>query len=183
MRPASAAVESTAPGAAQRQTCIDLAAAHRLAERQGFNEGIFNHFALAVPDADDRYLQLPFGLHWAEATASGLLEVGHDGRLLRGEGEIERSAFCIHAPIHRRIPTAARLLHPHMPFASALTRLEDQRLEAIGRTEITFLDCVAYDEEYSGLAFDPAEGERLAGLRASFRSAEATPRQHRPRLS
>ena len=49
-----------------------------------------------------------------------------------------------------------------MPFASALTRLEEPRLEAIGQTEIAFLDCVAYDEDYSGLAFDPAEGERLA---------------------
>jgi ribulose-5-phosphate 4-epimerase/fuculose-1-phosphate aldolase len=163
MGPASAAAESAAP-AAQWQARIDLAAAHRLADRHGFNEGIFNHFTLAVPGADDRYLQLPFGLHWSEATASCLLEVGYDGRLLRGEGEIERSGFCIHAPIHRLIPSAACVLHTHMPFASALTRLEDQRLEAIGQTEIAFLDCVAYDEDYSGLAFDPAEGERLAGL-------------------
>jgi ribulose-5-phosphate 4-epimerase/fuculose-1-phosphate aldolase len=164
MRSASAATKSAAPGDAERQARIDLAAAHRLADRHGFNEGIFNHFTLAVPGADDRYLQLPFGLHWSEATASCLLEVGYDGALLRGEGEIERSGFCIHAPIHRLIPGAACALHTHMPFASALTRLEDQRLEAIGQTEIAFLDCVAYDEEYSGLAFDPAEGERLAGL-------------------
>jgi ribulose-5-phosphate 4-epimerase/fuculose-1-phosphate aldolase len=37
-------------------------------------------------------------------------------------------------------------------------------MEASGQTEIGVLDCVAYDEEYTGLAFDPAEGERLAAV-------------------
>jgi ribulose-5-phosphate 4-epimerase/fuculose-1-phosphate aldolase len=149
---------------AARQARVDLAAAHRLAEWQGFSEGIFNHLTLAVPGADDRYFQIPFGLHWSEVTASCLLEVGYDGRLLSGIGEIERSAFCIHAPIHRLIPAAACVLHTHMPFASALTRLEEPRIEAIGQTEIGFLDCVAYDAEYTGIAFDPTEGERLAAV-------------------
>ena len=51
-----------------------------------------------------------------------------------------------------------------MPFATALTRLEEPRIEAIGQTEIAFLDCVGYDDEYTGLAMEPAEGERLAGV-------------------
>jgi ribulose-5-phosphate 4-epimerase/fuculose-1-phosphate aldolase len=72
---------------------VDLAAAHRLADRQGFSEGIFNRFTLAVPGKDDRYFQIPFGLHWCEVTASWLLEVDYDGRLLSGSGDIERSAF------------------------------------------------------------------------------------------
>ena len=147
---------------AERQVRVDLAAAHRLAVTHGFSEGIFNHFTAAVPGRDDRYYQIPFGLHWSEVTASSLMEVGYDGAVLRGEGEVEASAFCIHAPIHRLIPRHACVLHTHMPFASALARLEDSRLLALGQTEIAFLDIVAYDENYSGLALDPAEGERLA---------------------
>jgi ribulose-5-phosphate 4-epimerase/fuculose-1-phosphate aldolase len=162
MRLASTEAAAAPPDEAAWQARVDLAAAHRIADLQGLGEGIFNHFTLTVPGFDDRYLQLPFGLHWSEASAGALLEVGYDGRRLRGTGEIERSAFCIHAPIHRLIPSAACVLHTHMPFASALTRLEEPRLEAIGQTEIGFLDCVAYDEHYTGLAFDPAEGERLA---------------------
>jgi len=131
---------------------------------QGIAEGIFNHFTLAVPGADDRYLQIPFGLHWSEVTASSLIEVDFAGHVLSGAGDVERSAYCIHAPIHRLIPTAACVLHTHMPFASALTRLEEPRIAAIGQTEIAFLDCVAYDDAYTGLAFDPVEGERLAGM-------------------
>jgi ribulose-5-phosphate 4-epimerase/fuculose-1-phosphate aldolase len=162
MRPASTEAAAATSDEAAWQARVDLAAAHRIADLHGLGEGIFNHFTLAVPGFADRYLQLPFGLHWSEATADAFLEVDYDGRLLRGVGEIERSGFCIHAPIHRLIPSAACVLHTHMPFASALTRLEEPRLEEIGQTEIGFLDCVAYDENYTGLAFDPAEGERLA---------------------
>lgn len=143
---------------------VDLAAAHRLAVLHGFNEGIFNHLTLAVPGTDDRYLQIPFGLHWSEVTASCFMEVGYDGTVLSGSGEVERSAFCIHAPLHRLAPQAACVLHTHMPFASALTRLEDPRLLPIGQTELGLIDDIAYDETYTGLAYDPAEGERLAGV-------------------
>jgi ribulose-5-phosphate 4-epimerase/fuculose-1-phosphate aldolase len=146
------------------QARIDLAAAHRIAEMQGLSEGIFNHLTLAVPGRKDRYYQIPFGLHWSEVTASSLMEVGYDGTLLKGSGDIERSCYCIHAPIHELIPTAACVMHTHMPFASAICRLAEPRIEAIGQTEISFLDRIAYDDAYSGLAWDPAEGRRLAGL-------------------
>lgn len=165
MRLVSAKIDDrSAQSAAAWQARVDLAAAHRLAVRDGFSEGIFNHLTLAVPGTDDRYLQIPFGLHWSEVTAGSFMEVGYDGKVLSGEGEVERSAFCIHAPIHRLLPEHACVLHTHMPYASALARLEDPRIEAIGQTEIGFLDRVAYDREYTGLALDPAEGERLAGV-------------------
>lgn len=149
---------------AEWQARVDLAAAHRLAVMHGFNEGIFNHLTLAVPGKTDRYYQIPFGLHWSEVTASCFLEVAFDGTVLAGEGEVERSAYAIHAPVHRLNRDAVAVLHTHMPYASALVRLEDMRIQPIGQTEIGFLDCIAYDETYTGLAFDPAEGERLAGV-------------------
>jgi ribulose-5-phosphate 4-epimerase/fuculose-1-phosphate aldolase len=149
---------------AEWQARIDLAAAHRLAVMQGFSEGIFNHFTLAIPGRNDGFYLNPFGLHWSEVTASNLITVSYDGRLIEGDGEIERSAFCIHAPIHRLKKQAACVLHTHMPYASALTRLEEPQIQAIGQTEIGFLDEIAYDDKYTGLAFDPAEGERLAGV-------------------
>jgi ribulose-5-phosphate 4-epimerase/fuculose-1-phosphate aldolase len=147
---------------AEWQARVDLAAAHRLAVMHGLNEGIFNHLTAAVPGKHDRYYQIPFGLHWSEVNASCFLEVGWDGTVLAGEGEVERSAFCIHAPVHELNRDAVAALHTHMPYASALTRLEDPRILPIGQTEIGFLDCVAYDDAYTGLAYDPAEGARLA---------------------
>ena len=118
------------------QARVDLAAAHRIAVMHGLHEGIFNHFTLRVPGTEDRYYQIPFGLHWSEVTASCFMEVGYDGKLLAGEGHIEQSCYCIHAPLHRLLPAAAAVLHTHMPFASALSRLEDPRILPIGQTEL-----------------------------------------------
>ena len=150
--------------AAEWQARVDLAAAHRLAVWHGFSEGIFNHLTLSVPGKSDRYYQIPFGLHWLEVTASCFMEVGWDGRVLAGEGEVEQSAYCIHAPIHRLVPVHACVLHTHMPYASALSRLEEQEIKPIGQTEIGLMDKIAYDDTYTGPALDPAEGERLAGI-------------------
>jgi ribulose-5-phosphate 4-epimerase/fuculose-1-phosphate aldolase len=145
------------------QARVDLAAAHRLAFIHGFSEGIFNHLTLLVPGRSDCYYQIPFGMHWSEVTASSFMEVGiDDGKVKRGAGDVERSSYCIHAPIHKALPHAKAVFHTHMPFASALTRLEDPRIKEIGQTEVGMLGQIAYDDEYTGPAFETQEGERLA---------------------
>ena len=147
------------------QARVDLAAAHRLAVMHGFHEGIFNHLTLAVPGKSGCYYQIPFGLHWSEVTASCFMEVSYEGEVLRGEGEVEQSCLCIHAPIHKRNPDKwAAVFHTHMPYASALSRLEDPRIKPIGQTEVLLSKKIAYDMDYTGPAYDPEEGERLADM-------------------
>ncbi|TCV98874.1 class II aldolase/adducin family protein [Biostraticola tofi] len=149
--------------AAEWQARIDLAAAHHFSVNNGFSQGIYNHLTLAVPD-EQAFLLLPFGLHWSEATASLFLKVGYDGRLLAGKGQIQRSAYCIHAPLHAFTQQHAAVFHTHMPYASAIARLEDQRLLITGQAEALLSDDIAYDNDYQALARDPAEGERLVSL-------------------
>ena len=151
-------------GSPEWQARVDLAAAHRLAVMHGLNEGIFNHLTLRVPGKSDRYLQIPFGTHWSEVTASCFMEVGYDGTLLAGAGEIEDTCYAIHAPIHRILERAGAVLHTHMPFASALTRLEDPRILPLGQTELSMELHTAYDGDYGGLVFDSSEGERYARM-------------------
>ncbi|MDP6953053.1 MAG: class II aldolase/adducin family protein, partial [Alphaproteobacteria bacterium] len=64
----------------------------------------------------------------------------------------------------RLAPGAAAVFHTHMPYASALARLEDPQILPIGQTEIGVMIETTYDMTYTGPAFDPAEGERLAGV-------------------
>ncbi len=145
------------------QARVDLAAAHRLAHMHGFSEGIFNHLTFVVPGRSDRYYQIPFGTHWSEVTASSFMEVGiDDGEVKRGSGDVERSCYCIHAPIHKALRQAKAVFHTHMPFVSALTRLEDPRIKEIGQTEVGLMGQIAYDDEYTGPALEPEEGRRLA---------------------
>lgn len=149
------------PGAAVREGRIDLAAAHRLAVWHDLTEGIYNHLTLAVPGRDDQFFVPSFGLHWSEVKASELLTVDFEGQIRGGRGILQRSAYCIHAPIHAANPKHVAVFHTHMPYASALVRLQDQRLQPLGQTEALLLDQIAYDDDYDGLARDWAEGERL----------------------
>lgn len=147
------------------QARVDLAAAHRLAYMHGFSEGIFNHLTLIVPGRTDRYYQIPFGMHWSEVTASSFMEVGFDGKVKRGAGDVEQSAYAIHMPMHRAKPQqCAAVFHTHMPYTSALTRLEDPRIKEIGQTEVILMNKIAYDEDYDGPACDTSEGDRLAKI-------------------
>ncbi len=145
-----------------RQARTDLAAALRLAARMGLSEGICNHFSYAVPGGEDRFLLNPFGLHWSEIRAGDLLVVDATGKVLEGGGEAELSAICIHAPLHRRHPRGRCVLHTHMPYATALTAIEDGRLEPVIQNALRFYGDVAYDRDYGGLAQDVDAGERIA---------------------
>lgn len=152
-----------AVSAEDQQLRIDLAAAYRLADMHAYNEGIFNHLTVLVPERNC-FLVQPIGMHWSEVTASSLMEVDFDGNVISGEGELERSTYFIHLPIHRAHESARCVFHTHMPFASTLTRLQDPRILATGQTEIRFSRNVVYDDGYTGLVYDMTEGERLASL-------------------
>ncbi|MDH3694460.1 MAG: class II aldolase/adducin family protein [Gammaproteobacteria bacterium] len=142
---------------------MDLAAAHRLAVFHQLEEGIDNHFTLTVPGYEDRYLVLPFGLHWSEARASDLITFDEAGNTLEGDGLVELSAQCIHAPIHRITGTRV-VMHTHQTWALALNMLQDNRLISASQTAAFFHGQVAYDDNYAGTADSLEEGERLAHL-------------------
>jgi ribulose-5-phosphate 4-epimerase/fuculose-1-phosphate aldolase len=48
-----------------------------------------------------------------------------------------------------------------MPYATALTVLEDARLEWVSQNALRFHGRVAYEDAHNGLALDEAEGARL----------------------
>ena len=145
------------------QAKIDLAAAHRLAVFHELEEGIDNHFTVTVPGTEDQFLVLPFGLHWSEARASDMIIFNEQGDTLEGEGLVERSAQCIHAPIHR-ITGAKVVLHTHQTWAVALNMLENNRLIPACQTSAFFDGHIVYEDDYRGTADTLEEGERLANM-------------------
>jgi ribulose-5-phosphate 4-epimerase/fuculose-1-phosphate aldolase len=142
---------------------VHLAAAHRLAVLHELEEGIDNHFTMTVPGREGQYLILPFGLHWSEARASDMIVFNEQGETLEGEGDVELSAQCIHAPIHW-ITGAKVVLHTHQTWAVTLNMLQDNRLLPASQTAAYFHGHIAYDDHYAGTADTLEEGERLARL-------------------
>ncbi len=145
------------------QAKVHLAAALRLAVLHDFDEGIDNHFTVAVPGREDQYLISPFGVHWSEARASTMMVFNEAGETLEGEGVVELSAQSIHAPVHR-ITGAKVVLHTHQPWATALNMLKANRLLPATQTAAFFDGVIAYDDHYTGLAAELSEGERLSQL-------------------
>lgn len=144
------------------QSRIDLAACFRMAARLGMGEGICNHFSVVLPGHPDLFLVNPYGLAFAEVTASSLLVCDFHGRVLAGEGRPEATAFYVHAQLHRLHPRATAAFHTHMPNATALCLLEGTPLLWAGQTALKFYDRLAVDEHYNGVALDYSEGERIA---------------------
>ena len=140
----------------------NLAAAYRIANKFGFNEGIDNHFTLAVPERNDQFLLIPYGLHWSEVTASALMIVDGTGEKVEGEGFVEPSAFHIHSAIPRARGDAACVMHCHPPYPLALCMIEGGRLEYADQNACRFFGKIAYDDDYGGGALDDSEGGRIA---------------------
>lgn len=138
----------------------DVAAALRWSARLGLNEGVCNHYSLEL--APDRYLINPQGLHWSEVRPSDILLIDGSGHVLDGPHPMEPTAFFIHSWIHRLNPHARAVLHTHMPYATALTLVDDGRLAWCNQNALRFYGRVAFDDTYNGLALDDAEGQRIA---------------------
>lgn len=164
------AVPDTAPartnqpidGDGLRRLRVDLAACLRWAARNGLEEGICNHFSAVLPERPDLFLVNPYGLAFAEVSASSLLLCDFHGNVVEGDGQPEATAFHIHAELHRLKPHARAAFHTHMPYATALAMLEGQPLLWAGQTALRFHGRVAVDEDYNGLALDGREGRRIA---------------------
>ena len=137
----------------------DLAAIFRWSSRLGLSEGICNHFSFAVDGA--HFLVNPFRYHWSELTASHMLLVDHNGKVIQGDGEVEPTAFFIHARVHAGQPQARCVLHTHMPYATAIASLEHGRLEMASQNALRFFVDIVYDDTYEGLAQDAGEGDRI----------------------
>jgi ribulose-5-phosphate 4-epimerase/fuculose-1-phosphate aldolase len=144
------------------QARVDLAAVLRWSARLGYQTGTCNHFSFMAPGRNDLFLVNPEGYFWSEVTASGLLLCSLDGDVVEGAGKVERTAFSLHAPVHRRNPAARACFHTHMPNATALCLLKGGRVLPVVQEAMMFEDRIAYDEDYSGLALDQKEGDRVA---------------------
>jgi ribulose-5-phosphate 4-epimerase/fuculose-1-phosphate aldolase len=138
---------------------IDLTCALRAAAEMALHEGVCNHFSYAIDR--DTFLINPQGLHWDEMVPSDIVTVDAAGNRIAGNRSVEPTAFFIHSRIHRARPDARCIMHAHMPYATALTLLEDGKLEWCSQNAVRFHGRVAYDTQYNGLALDDAEGMRI----------------------
>lgn len=140
---------------------VDLAACYRLIAHYGMDDLIYNHASARLPGADDHFLINSYGLMYEEMSASSLIRIDLDGKVVDPVEHaygINRAGFVIHAAVHRARPDVGCVIHTHTPAGMAVSALECGLLP-LAQTSM-FFEKVAL-HEYEGVAVDLAEQERL----------------------
>ncbi|HYZ32119.1 MAG TPA: class II aldolase/adducin family protein [Crenalkalicoccus sp.] len=148
---------------AEWQARVDLAAAYRLVDLYGMSDMSANHISARVP-GEEAFLINPYGMLYEEITASSLIKIDHEGRiLLKPEfpGQdygVNRAGFVIHSAIHKARPEVACVAHTHTWAGMAVSAL-DCGVLPITQTSMRFAK-VAY-HDYQGVVLDLAMQDAL----------------------
>lgn len=140
---------------------VDLAAAYRLIHRLGLDDSIYTHISVRLPGHADRFLINPYGMRFEEVTASNLVTVDLDGRLLDdplGIG-INPAGFTIHSAVHAARHDAICVLHTHTA-ANVAVSCQAEGLLPLNQWSMQFAGRLAY-HAYEGIALDLDERQRL----------------------
>ena len=110
-----------AAGTDERALRVELAACYRIFAMLGWTELIYNHVTLRVPGPDTRFLINPFGLRYDEVTASNLVAIDVEGRVVDGSSRrVNPAGFTLHSAIHAGVPDAHCVMHTHTTAGSAV---------------------------------------------------------------
>lgn len=151
---------SGATSDAEWQARIDLAACYRLVALNGWDDLIYTHVSLAVPDEPGHFLINPFGFTFEEVTASSLVKIDLAGNVVGDSPHpVNATGFVIHGAVHAARNDAHCVMHLHNPAAVAVSALECGLLP-LSQHALHFYRDLAY-HDYEGLALTEAEKSRL----------------------
>ncbi|EON14365.1 MULTISPECIES: class II aldolase/adducin family protein [Pandoraea] len=158
--PAGEALADTGITPAEQRVREDLAAAYRLCALNGWDDLIYTHLSARVPGPSHHFLVNPLGLAFDEITASNLVKIDLDGRVIGNSSYRPNAAgFVIHGCIHAAREDAACVMHLHTEAGMALSALEDGLLP-ITQHAMRFVGRLGY-HDYEGIALTIGERERL----------------------
>jgi ribulose-5-phosphate 4-epimerase/fuculose-1-phosphate aldolase len=144
----------------EREARENLAAFYRVCHMFGWTELIYNHITARVPGPDRHFLINQFGLMYNEITASNLVKIDVDGRVVDGSRvRVNAPGFTIHSAIHMAREDAHYIAHTHTTEGVTVACSEH------GLSPHNFYGAqlhgqVAY-HDFEGISIDLGERERL----------------------
>jgi ribulose-5-phosphate 4-epimerase/fuculose-1-phosphate aldolase len=139
---------------------VDLAALYRLAALHRWDDMIFTHISARIPGPDHEFLINPYGMFFEEITASSLIKVGLDGKILQETSSfINPAGFTIHSAIHAAREDANFVIHLHSDASVAVSAQVDGLLP-LTQHALIVLPHLAY-HDYEGVALNLDERERI----------------------
>lgn len=139
---------------------VDLAAAYRLVAHYGWDDLIFTHISVRVPGTDHHFLINPYGMMFEEITASSLVKVDLEGRIVsESPYVINPAGFTIHSAVHAAREDAICVMHLHTDYGIAVSA-QKRGLLPISQQSLFPIASLAY-HDYEGLALNDEEKPRL----------------------
>ncbi len=147
-----------------------MAAAFRLFDRFGFNEGVAGHLTGRDPEHPELFWVNPFGMSFGLIRARDLILVDHQGNVVEGDWPVNTAAFAIHSQIHAARPDVKAAAHTHSPYGRAFSTLA-KPLAPLTQDACAFYGDHAVFDDYTGVVLDVAEGKRIAHALAGHKAA------------
>ena len=138
-----------------------MAAAFRLFDRFGFNEGVAGHLTARDPEHPDLFWVNPFGMSFGMIRVSDLILVDHDGEVVEGTWPVNRAAFAIHSAVHQARPDLNSAAHTHSTFGRAFSTL-GKLLSPLTQDSCAFYGDHSLFDDFTGVVLDVEEGKRIA---------------------
>ena len=144
---------------AEWQTRLDLAAAYRLVALFHWDDLVFTHLTARIPGTEE-YLINPYGLMFDEMTASSLIKIDIEGKVLRPSPfPINPAGFTIHSAVHAARHDVGAVMHTHTLNGVAVSA-QRRGLLPISQQSIFVLSSLGY-HDYEGVALRDEERPRL----------------------
>lgn len=142
------------------QVRVDLAAAYRLVAEFGWEDLIYTHISVRVPGPEHHFLINPYGMLFDEITASSLVKIDLDGRIVMpSDYNVNPAGFTIHSAIHAAREDAKAVLHLHTREGMAVSA-HAKGLLPLNQSAMLLQPHLAY-HDYEGVALDHDERPRL----------------------
>src|SRR5215218_7084046 len=162
MSPAEARLKEVPSGMtdAEWNQRVNLAAAYRLVAAYGWDDLVFTHISARVPGPEHHFLINPYGMMFEEITASSLVKVVLDGKIVMdSDYSINPAGFTIHSAVHAAREDALCVMHLHTDYGIAVSA-QEKGLLPISQQSLFVLASLGY-HDYEGLALNDEEKPRL----------------------
>ncbi len=143
---------------AEYQARVDLAAVYRLIAHYSWDDVIYNHSSMRVPDEPRMFLMKKHDLLYTEVTASNLVTVSMDEDLDE-KSDVNRPGFTLHGGVLAARPDVNCAVHIHTNIGMAIAGLKGG-LRMVSQQAIRFYNRIGY-HAYEGITEDFGERERI----------------------
>lgn len=142
------------------QLRVDLAACYRLVALHGWSDLVFTHISAKLPGPEHRFLINPYGALFEEITASSLVKVDAQGKVI-GDSPfpVNPAGFVIHSAVHAAREDVGCVLHTHTVNGIGVSAQKGGVLP-ISQQSIFVLSSLGY-HGYEGVALRDDEKPRL----------------------